>query len=76
MAHAEVARARALERQAENNENSEDNECPNPEKIIVDVQTFETSSMEFVNTKTKEVYVSYPFNQVLSVKKIRQVHIR
>lgn len=68
MAHAEVARARALERQAENNENSEDNECPNPEKIIVDVQTFETSSMEFVNTKTKEVYVSYPFNQILSVK--------
>lgn len=42
-------------------ENNDGDELPTEEEgqIIVDVQSYETSSLKFANSKTKEVFVSF-----------------
>jgi hypothetical protein len=60
--------ARTLELQVENDETSDGSERCDPEirKIIAGVQTYDTTSVQFANRKTKEVYVCYLSYKVIS----------
>jgi hypothetical protein len=69
MAQAEATLAtKTLELQAENDETSDGSELCDSEtrKIIVEVQTYDTTSVQFANRKIKEVYVCYLSYKVIS----------
>jgi hypothetical protein len=69
MAQAEATLAtKTWELQAENDETSDGSELCDSEtrKIIVEVQTYDTTSVQFANRKIKEVYVCYLSYKVIS----------
>ena len=54
---------KALQLESVREENNDSDEpSTEEEEITVDVQTYETGSLEFANSRAKEVFVSYPLH--------------